>query len=74
MLSGERCEIDTYTFQNDMTAFCSKDYVLTLLVHLGYLAYDAFQDRVFIPNQEVKEEFLRAIRNTDSPKLIQVFQ
>lgn len=57
-----------------MTAFCSKDYVLTLLVHLGYLAYDAFQDRVFIPNQEVKEEFLRAIRNTDSPKLIQVFQ
>lgn len=74
MLSGERCEIDTNTFQNDMTTFCSKDDVLTLLVHLGYLAYDAFSDRVFIPNQEVKEEFLRAIRNTDSPKLIQVVQ
>ena len=74
MLSGERCEIDTNTFQNDMTTFYSKDDVLTLLVHLGYLAYDAFSDRVFIPNQEVKEEFLRAIRNTDSPKLIQVVQ
>lgn len=74
MLGGAKCEIDPNTFQNDMTTFRSKDDVLTLLVHLGYLAYDTFSECVFIPNQEVREEFLRAIRNTDSPKLIQVVQ
>lgn len=74
MLGGAKCEIDTGTFQNDMTTFHSKDDVLTLLVHLGYLAYDASSECVFIPNQEVKEEFLRAIKNTDSPELVQVVQ
>ncbi len=74
MLGGQACEIDTKTFQNDMTTFCSKDDVLTLLVHLGYLAYDAASGCVGIPNQEVKEEFLRAIKNTDSPRLVQVVQ
>lgn len=38
MLAGGKCRIDTGTFQNDMTSFKSKDDVLTLLVHLGYLA------------------------------------
>lgn len=74
MLGDVKCEIDTKTFQNDMTTFHSKDDVLTLLVHLGYLAYDASSECVFIPNQEVKEEFLRAIKNTDSPELVQVVQ
>ncbi len=74
MLGGAKCELDTNTFQNDMTTFHSKDDVLTLLIHLGYLAYEASTNRVFIPNQEVKEEFLRAIKNTDSPELIKVIQ
>lgn len=74
MLGGTKCEIDTQTFQNDMTTFHSKDDVLTLLVHLGYLAYDISSECVFIPNQEVKEEFLRAIKNTDSPELVQIVQ
>ncbi len=74
MLGGATCEIDTRTFQNDMTTFHSKDDVLTLLVHLGYLAYDVSSECVFIPNQEVKEEFLRAIKNSDSPELVQVVQ
>ena len=39
MLAGEWITIDYETFQNDMTTFQSKDDVLTLLVHLGYLAY-----------------------------------
>ena len=32
----------------------SKDDVLTLLVHLGYLAYDADTKSVRIPNEEVR--------------------
>ena len=61
-LGGERCKIDAGTFQNDMTSFTWKDDVLTLLVHLGYLAYDADSNEVFIPNEEVQSEFDRAIR------------
>lgn len=74
MLGGERCRIDTGTFQNDMMTFKSKDDVLTLLVHLGYLAYDALTESVFIPNQEVKEEFIRAIKNGSSSELVKKIQ
>ena len=36
-----------------MTTFKSRDDVLTLLVHLGYLAYDEETQEVFIPNLEI---------------------
>ena len=60
MLGGGRCEINTRKFQNDMTTFSTKDDVLTLLVHLGYLAYDEDTEEVFIPNHEIAGEFLKA--------------
>lgn len=40
LFSGEEVQIDTTLFKNDMISFNSKDDVLTLLVHLGYLTYD----------------------------------
>lgn len=61
MLGNGRCKINTRRFQNDMTTFKTKDDVLTLLVHLGYLTYDKENEEVFIPNQEIAEEFLNAI-------------
>lgn len=70
MLGGQRCKIDVGTFQNDMTSFESKDDVFTLLVHLGYLAYDTENKEVFIPNEEVREEFIRAVRNGARPELV----
>lgn len=66
MIGGGRCEIDTGTFQNDMTSFRSKDDILTLLVHLGYLAYDKYCKEVYIPNEEIKEEFIRVVKNSDT--------
>ena len=63
MLGGGACAVDTMSFQNDMTTFHSKDDVLTLLVHLGYLTYDSKAETVSIPNMEISQEFLRAIRN-----------
>ena len=57
MLGGQRCKINTRTFQNDMLSIKSKDDVLTLLIHLGYLAYDSGRREVYIPNQEVADEF-----------------
>lgn len=44
-----------------MRNFEVKDDVLTLLVHLGYLAYDAETKEVFIPNKEIIEEFENAM-------------
>ena len=37
MLAGKEVYIDTSSFENDMSTFGSKDDVLTLLIHLGYL-------------------------------------
>ena len=35
---------------------------MTLLVHLGYLAYNFDNKEVFIPNEEVRGEFIRAVK------------
>lgn len=63
MLGGERCRINTRKFQNDMTSFRSRDDVLTLLVHLGYLAFDLEKSEVFIPNQELIDEFKSSVED-----------
>ena len=40
------------------------------MVHLGYLAYKEEEQEVFIPNEEVREEFLRAIKNGNREELV----
>ena len=61
MIGGGHCKINARTFQNDMTSFKSRDDVLTLLVHLGYLAYNKAKKEVYIPNQEIVSEFLNVL-------------
>lgn len=61
MLAGSHIKINPDKFQNDMSSFKSKDDIMTLLIHLGYLAYDSRQKEVYIPNEEVKSEFKNAI-------------
>ena len=63
MMTGGRCYVDTHTFSNDLESFKSKDDVLTVLIHLGYLAYDKDRGEVFIPNEEIKQEFRSAVRH-----------
>ena len=65
MLAGERIEINTGTFTNDMTTFAGRDDVLTLLVHLGYLSYRRSDKTVCIPNDEVSQEYVNAISTMD---------
>lgn len=74
MLGGAACEVDTGSFQNDMTSMKSKDDVLTLLIHLGYLAYDEDEQSVRIPNVEVRQEFVRAIKNGNRTELMKAIQ
>lgn len=61
MLGGESVRVNTSSFQNDMRNFRTKDDVLTLLIHLGYLGYDAETKEAFIPNREIIEEFENAM-------------
>lgn len=65
MLGGESLRVDTGTFSNDMTTFSSRDDVLTLLVHLGYLTYDSDKESVSVPNREVSIEYVNAIKTMD---------
>jgi hypothetical protein len=65
MMGGGRCKVSTGAFNNDMTSFKSKDDVLTVLIHLGYLAYDEETKEVFIPNEEVHSAFASTIMETD---------
>ena len=65
MMAGDRVHINTGTFSNDMTTFQSKDDVLTLLVHLGYLSYHWMDKTVSIPNKEVSQEYVNAISTMD---------
>mgnify|MGYP002511103301 CR=1 FL=1 len=65
MLAGEEVRINTGTFSNDMTTFAIRDDVLTLLAHLGYLSYNSIAETVRIPNKEVSQEYVNAIRTMD---------
>ena len=65
MMDGGRIKIDISGYENDMTTFHGRDDVLTLLVHLGYLSYEAETHEVFIPNNEVLDEFKTSTKSSD---------
>ena len=70
MMAGASIPIDTTTFTNDMTTFNSADDVMTLLVHLGYLGYDIDRGEVFIPNNEVRREYVTATKHGEEWSII----
>ena len=64
MIAREAVPVNTGIFTNDMITFRIKDDVLTLLIHLGYLAYDQDSRHVFIPNEEIRHELNHAVKRT----------
>lgn len=74
MISGDAVEVDTNSFQNDMVRFGSKDDVLTLLIHLGYLAYDQQKKTAYIPNEEIRQEFISATKKKKWSELVEFEQ
>ena len=70
MLSGDAVKVIPYFFQNDMISFRDKDDVLTLLIHLGYLAYNQKRSQAFIPNEEIRFEFAMATKVNKWSELI----
>ena len=61
MLAGGRCKVNPTKFENDMSIIHSKDDVLTVLIHLGYLSYDWRSSECYIPNKEVAGEMVNAV-------------
>lgn len=74
MLGGMACKVDTRYFQNDMITLNSKDDIFTLLIHLGYLSYHQEKEEVFIPNEEVKQEFFKTIMKTGWANIIEIYE
>ena len=70
MLSGQAVEVDVSSFQNDTVHFENKDDVLTYLIHLGYLGYDQTYQTAFIPNEELRQEMVRATRRRKWDEMI----
>ena len=65
MIAGESVPVNTGSFTNDMATFHTEDDVLTLLIHLGYLAYDYDNKTVKIPNNEVRAEYVSSVSVSD---------
>lgn len=74
MLGGGHTAINTRSFRNDMRSFCTKDDVLTLLIHLGYLGYDPLAKEAFIPNREVMMEFENAMSTGGWPEIMRILK
>ena len=70
LLGGFHIPVDTDGFNNDIATVKNRDDVLTLLIHLGYLAYDEKEGTVRIPNEEIKIEFSKSVREVKSKEAI----
>ncbi|MCD8201124.1 MAG: AAA family ATPase [Clostridia bacterium] len=57
LLAGDKVGIDVAGFFTDIESFTTRDEILALLVHLGYLTFDSATKTVWIPNHEITDEF-----------------
>lgn len=74
MLAGGRCPVDPTGFQNDMSVIRSRDDVLTVLIHLGYLSYEWEEEECYIPNREVAGEMVNAVRSNNWQPIVDAIQ
>ena len=63
LIGGGEVRVDTKGFANDLVTFRNQDDILTLLIHLGYLAYDETAGKAYIPNEEIRMEFVKIVRD-----------
>lgn len=73
-IGGFHLPVDVGSFQNDMASVASRDDVLTLLVHLGYLNYNFEAGEVYAPNEEVRLELARAVSHGCHPLLVDLMK
>ena len=74
MLGGGRVKVNPTKFQNDLSIVRSKDDVLTLLIHLGYLSYNWRKSECYVPNMEVSGELANAVEENRWQHVVQALQ
>lgn len=74
LMNGGSVKINTSSYQNDMTTFNSKDDILSLLIHLGYLGFDDNTNEVYIPNEEVMDVFKVSTQNKEWDGYFKAFE
>ncbi len=73
MIAGGKVDVETASYLNTMTDFRNKDDVFTYLIHLGYLAYDQKAQQCYIPNMEIRQQWILSIRDeNDYAKAIRI--
>ncbi len=69
MLSGDKIRVNISRFSNDLTKVNSSDSALTILIHLGYLAFIKGEELgygyCYIPNFEIRSEFVNGLLELD---------
>lgn len=64
LVAGERRKVNVTKFGNTLTDLGGKDEVLTLLIHLGYLAYDRESKSAYVPNLEVSQRLADSVADS----------
>ena len=62
MIGGGKVYVEVDSYLNTMTDFHGKDDVFTYLIHLGYLAYDRETQLCYIPNEEIRKQWLISVQ------------
>ena len=74
MIGGGRVDVDISAYDKSFTIPQNKNHCFSLLVHIGYLGYDAMASQVFIPNEEVRLAFRSALEECSWPEAIKPYQ
>lgn len=71
-LGGASVPVRIGKFSNDMHDIANADDALTLLCHLGYLAYDASMHMARVPNEEVRAELRDAVEESGHAEVARI--
>ncbi len=74
ILMGKEEHLKVLNYGNDDNKLNGKDELFTLLTHYGYFAYDDIKETVRIPNQEVREELVQAVKTGSRQELVQLIK
>ncbi|MDO5133390.1 MAG: AAA family ATPase [Eubacteriales bacterium] len=71
LMDGEEASVSIEKFENDLNKISTRDDVLTTLIHLGYLSYNAVRRTVRIPNLEIRNNFLATMSKGSNPDFLE---
>ena len=70
LMAGKSVDVNVGSFLNTMNSFACASDMLTYLIHLGYLAYDQQEEICRIPNEEIRMEWMRIIKEFNEYEII----